>query len=1198
MKLKYISSLALILCGLVISSCVDEMDGSAELDREISIIVSSQETKTSGITEIVFDEGDCLSLLDTRGNNSLFEQDDENSGVFKGKISSGSAPVYAVYPYCESASATSGEIRTVFPTHFAARCSNSVISGMNLSVGSVLFSNSTYSASLKNVCGIVGVSIPSEVVGIRNIKLVSLEEKPLSGTLHLDFNNGEPSVKSVEKGVHYVDFDIAYNTQNNKAEPGKYYFSVIPGTYKGIRLEITLLNGSVYSFESENTLVVERNKRTLLKEIKLSDVQSAPTSSFTIDLKFPSSDDGTYCPTLYKKEGNVVSYLPPYGDGNYSGDTYFFEVDGFEYPLYISSNNSAGTLNHCWWKSKSGLMFGGGAKDAYIMTPPISGKKLVSVSMATNGSVRRTIRIADYPDANADALENGKYVEGKSGANDQLGASIDVSSLTSISGQPLYIYFAHDAITISELVLSYEDFRDLPQVPDYYTGHISEKSAEVAALQGVISDGFVFWTDTHVSANSMHSPALINELLTVSSDPKVFWGGDAVPAYTTEPMTQWQIHESMLESLSPQTKVFNIHGNHDITSKYSQESTEGYTCPKGQVKDLFVKSTSNEIVRNQLDDNGMYYYYDQEQAKIRYVVVDLYENYSDENTAWGITSSISSAQMDWIFRQAVMEAPEDYKLMFIMHNSVGFRRADAAYKELYEALEALANHRDYGTFNFSSRQDLTLLMVLGGHTHHDMQLGLGGVFYVQTASDARYDDFKRNPFADQNIKRTSGSIYEHAFDYVGISEDYQTISMLRVGVGGNRIFHLKPITLSVGESLKLSSSVESEWYCYDSDSKYESSTWSLTSNVLSVSDDGTVSASNTGEAVVVAMDSDYNLELFYIQVFEETHTSLSDNGTANCYVISNAGKYKFDASVKGCGTEKIVNPVSAQVLWESYGSSTGISSGDLIKDVTYNNGYVFLSTPDALKNGNALVAVKDAGGNILWSWHIWCTSEGFKEVEYANGAGVMMDRNLGAARSSANTYTAFGLLYQWGRKDPFLSSASVSQVSEPKSTLGTLATVTSSEGGTVAYSVAHPTTFICEDAQIGDWLKQSDRSLWNSDKTIYDPCPYGWKVPYGGESNIWSIAKGTPMIFTGTWSSSHGMNFTSIFGTSLTTWYPAAGYRTGITGELSDSGEGGFYWSTTPSDGTATGFMFSSGSNVLPIYYGKADACSVRCIKE
>ena len=88
------------------------------------------------------------------------------------------------------------------------------------------------------------------------------------------------------------------------------------------------------------------------------------------------------------------------------------------------------------------------------------------------------------------------------------------------------------------------------------------------------------------------------------------------------------------------------------------------------------------------------------------------------------------------------------------------------------------------------------------------------------------------------------------------------------------------------------------------------------------------------------------------------------------------------------------------------------------------------------------------------------------------------------------------------------------------------------------------------------------------------------------------------MIFTGTWSSSHGMNFTLIFGTSLTTWYPAAGYRTGITGELSDSGEGGFYWSTAPSDGTATGFMFSSGSNVLPIYYGKADACSVRCIKE
>jgi uncharacterized protein (TIGR02145 family) len=209
-----------------------------------------------------------------------------------------------------------------------------------------------------------------------------------------------------------------------------------------------------------------------------------------------------------------------------------------------------------------------------------------------------------------------------------------------------------------------------------------------------------------------------------------------------------------------------------------------------------------------------------------------------------------------------------------------------------------------------------------------------------------------------------------------------------------------------------------------------------------------------------------------------------------------------------------------------------------------------------------------------------------------------MDRNLGATRASANTYTAFGLLYQWGRKDPFLGSSSVAQENEPKNTIGSFQEVEASVGGTVSYSISHPTTFVLEDSGSGDWLKQADNSLWSSVKTIYDPCPVGWKVPYGGDQSVWATAKDSPMIFNGTWSTSYGMNFKTHFGTSVTTWYPAAGYRKGADGQLYNVGCAGFYWSTSPTAGAASGFMFSSSSNVLPIYYGKADACSVRCIKE
>ena len=1195
MKLRNINRLFLLLTVSV--SCVDEVYESSDIEREISIQVSSQDTKTSGITEIVFDEGDCLSLFDGQGNNCLFEQDNAQTGSFIGKIHGDGAPTYAVYPYCESASVVDGKISTVFPKHFEAIRSNSVICGMNLSVGEIIYSNAAYSATLKNVCGIVGVNIPEEVIGVSNVRLISKEGKALSGRVLLDYNGGQPVVCSVESGEPSVDFDIASDSKN-KAEAGKYYFSILPGIYKGVRLEVTLLSGSVYSFESENTLVVERSKRTFLKDIELSDVQHAPTSSMSLEIAFPASEDGSYCPTLYKKEGQTISYLPPYGAGNYDGNTYYFEQDGFEYPIYISSDNAAGTLHHCWWKSKSGLMFSGGAKDAYIMVPTVAGKKLSAISMATNGSVRRTIRIADYPDGNADALQSGRYVEGKSGANDQLGTSIDVSALSRIGGQPIYIYFAHDAITISRIVLEYEECGNLPEIPEYYTDYIAEKTSEVSALQRELADGFIFWTDTHVSANSMNSPALINRIASVSSDPKVFWGGDAIPAYTADAPGQWLIQKGLHESIASHVKIFNVHGNHDITAKNSKDSSQGYTMSKDGVKDCFIGVMSTDIVRNSLDENGLYYYYDQTSAKVRYIVMDLYENYTEENIPWGVTSGVSDTQMEWIFNEAVLNAPEGYKLFFLMHNSVGFYRNDPMFKNLYDALLALSSHSSSQSYDFSIREDLSLLMVLGGHAHHDMQIGLGGVFYVQTASDACYEDFKRSPFADSSIQRTSGSIYEQAFDFVGISDDYETITMLRIGVGGYRRYHLKPIQMVPGDKLKLESDNAVKWFCYDSESRYESSTWTLYSDVATISADGTVTAAAPGDAVVAAMDDDHNLELFYISVSEETFVNLSDKGTANCYIVTEPGRYRFDASVKGCGRESVGAVATAHVLWETFGSSVSITSGELINNVSYRDGYVTFSTPDNFKNGNALVAVKDATGNVLWSWHIWCVSDGIQEIEYARGAGIMMDRNLGATRASANTYTSYGLLYQWGRKDPFLGSSNISQPIEPQNTLESFHEVPSSEGGTVSYSVAHPTTFILEESSSGDWLQQADNSLWSTVKTIYDPCPFGWKVPYGGDLNVWATANDSPMIFNGTWSTYYGMNFKTHFGTSVTTWYPAAGYRKGLDGELCDVGSAGFYWSTAPSADAVAGFMFSSSSNVLPIYYGKADACSVRCIKE
>ena len=185
---------------------------------------------------------------------------------------------------------------------------------------------------------------------------------------------------------------------------------------------------------------------------------------------------------------------------------------------------------------------------------------------------------------------------------------------------------------------------------------------------------------------------------------------------------------------------------------------------------------------------------------------------------------------------------------------------------------------------------------------------------------------------------------------------------------------------------------------------------------------------------------------------------LSTDGNANCYIVSQPGKYKFK-TVKGNSISSVGEVKSTSVLWESFGTSTTPSKGELIKRVQYEDGYILFQTPSILKKGNAVIAAKDSDGEILWSWHIWLTDMPEEQV-YFNDAGTMMDRNLGATSAIPGDVGAIGLLYQWGRKDPFLGSSSSDVAVQAKSTISwPVAVECRPHTGTISYSIAHPTTF-------------------------------------------------------------------------------------------------------------------------------------------
>ena len=328
------------------------------------------------------------------------------------------------------------------------------------------------------------------------------------------------------------------------------------------------------------------------------------------------------------------------------------------------------------------------------------------------------------------------------------------------------------------------------------------------------------------------------------------------------------------------------------------------------------------------------------------------------------------------------------------------------------------------------------------------------------------------------------------------------------------------------------------------------------------------------------------------------YTDLSAEGTANCYHVKTAGKYKFKA-VMGNSDATVGNVKKTEVLWETFGTDVMPNVGDLIATTGYKNGYVYFSTPAEFKNGNASIAVRNSKDVILWSWHIWCSEEGWVDQVYPNNAGTMMDRNLGAISATPGDVGAFGLLYQWGRKDPFMGSCAKSGTTLAAST-GSWNTV--SGGKTIDWAEENPTTYItgnewCSGQGSGD---NPGEYRWNDDhKTLYDPCPVGYRVPKGGNDGFWATAN----VKATDDSTNRGIYWTLADG-ETTAWYPAVGYRSYDSGSLYYVGESGYCWSasTHPSyTNYAYNLCFRYNGTVYPAeYYNyrRGNGYSVRCVRE
>lgn len=400
---------------------------------------------------------------------------------------------------------------------------------------------------------------------------------------------------------------------------------------------------------------------------------------------------------------------------------------------------------------------------------------------------------------------------------------------------------------------------------------------------------------------------------------------------------------------------------------------------------------------------------------------------------------------------------------------------------------------------------------------------------------------------------------------------------------------------------------------------------------------------------------DLNLSAYADRLTIETLPTEPEEETANCYMITTTGEHDFKATVIGNGEKGIIkgagfhtenpyiSPVEAKLLWEDVqGFITGVTLRDGRVHYTANANV-----------GNALIAVYDAQGTILWSWHIWGVGDTLpedEEITNYNGAKfMMMDRTLGAHSKTSLLVT----LYQWGRKDPVPNSAAY-WVNGQEVNIEQSYPVYSGETITVQTGVEHPDELVSipyvetnrllwGDNNITDhytfkWPNYLDSAKveqtqgWTNDKTIYDPCPVGYRV--ASKFSWTGFCKNNTGSTPGNSSASsrldrlnyvkyeNGFYFKRNQNDVVGTYYPQVGSRGASTGSLWVGGNAPYstfnytasYWSSAPQknkgyaqclsigvydDGSTSSTVANSHNSVNTLDFGYTEnAFAVRCVRE
>lgn len=379
---------------------------------------------------------------------------------------------------------------------------------------------------------------------------------------------------------------------------------------------------------------------------------------------------------------------------------------------------------------------------------------------------------------------------------------------------------------------------------------------------------------------------------------------------------------------------------------------------------------------------------------------------------------------------------------------------------------------------------------------------------------------------------------------------------------------------------------------------------------------GNVTGMNTANAYVISAPGYYKIPLVYGNGIK--------NGVSNsaAYTSTVTGTYvgTFVDDADNAITFPYINvqksgspATSAYVVWEDV---AGIIDSPTVKGSGENAYLQFYVPQSAITSANALVGIKDAGGNTLWSWHLWFATDdvvdavptwnhinrqndfteetlGFVPTLYKGSPKREVSVRFKQAGSGVTTYMSIiengnksqlrgnAPLYEFGRKDPFPSYGAIpAENIAPKRTY------------TVGEAIRSPHMYFINASTAnngGNWLPTEFINIWSATttdfdknhigetvvKTIYDPSIVGYSVPtndvflgFGLSVNNNNLVTAnatytTPTTVTG-FSFYTALPDNPNYNVNSTIYFPACGQFAYQDGAYQGGMDNLFYWTAIP----------------------------------